>query len=431
MYRRVFKPKGGRVYRLRYRVGDDLRIRDVPLRTANKEIAEATADRIIDDHERELLGIGIPKALRDAAKHPLKNHLAEYIADLKERRRSKSHVKHARGRLALLFDACRWRSLRDVSDERFLTWRAENTQLSQKTRNDYLDHATSFFNWLIKQKRVTQNPFVSVFKMETKGNETFTRRALTFEEVAKLVQGSGKRGFVYLVAVGIGLRRNELKQLLWSDLHLDDPKPFVQLRAETTKAKRADIVPVVPILAESLRAAKANARHFSGLVFPHGIPMPKTLASDLQKCGILAQGERGRVDFHALKHTYSTLMGNAGVSDLAVVKLSRHKSWKMTDRYLDVQGLGLHEEMQKFGNALASSLASPKSGKTWQNEGNGVQTSSPIRSVEIIDSRSEKPILLGGDQAKKVAEGGGFEPPVGCPTSAFQAGTLNHSATPP
>lgn len=34
-------------------------------------------------------------------------------------------------------------------------------------------------------------------------------------------------------------------------------------------------------------------------------------------------------------------------------------------------------------------------------------------------------------QERSMAEGGGFEPPVGCPTSAFQAGTLNHSATPP
>ena len=39
MYRRVFKPKGGRVYRLRYRVGDEAKINDVPLRTASKEIA--------------------------------------------------------------------------------------------------------------------------------------------------------------------------------------------------------------------------------------------------------------------------------------------------------------------------------------------------------------------------------------------------------
>src|SRR6478735_11586273 len=31
-------------------------------------------------------------------------------------------------------------------------------------------------------------------------------------------------------------------------------------------------------------------------------------------------------------------------------------------------------------------------------------------------------------QGRRMAEGGGFEPPVGCPTSAFQAGTLNHSA---
>lgn len=145
MYRRVFKQKGSRVYRLRYRVGDNPRIFDVPLHTTNKEIAEANADRIIRDHERELFGVGVPKGLQDAAKQNLESHLADYLADLEARARSKSHIKHVRSRLPRLFKACRWKFIRDVSGESFLAWRAENQQLSQKTRNDYLDHASAFF----------------------------------------------------------------------------------------------------------------------------------------------------------------------------------------------------------------------------------------------------------------------------------------------
>ena len=221
MYRRVFKPKGSRVYRLRYRVGDNPKIHDVPLHTPSKEIAEASADRLIRDHEKETLGLGIPKSLRNAATLSLESHIGEYIADLESRSRSKSHIKHVRCRLLSLSKACRWRSLRDVSAGRFLTWRAENAQLSQKTRNEYLGHATAFFNWLLRQERTTQNPFKTVFKMETKGNETFRRRSLTFEELSRLVESSHKRGLVYFTAACTGLRRNELKQLLWTDLRLD------------------------------------------------------------------------------------------------------------------------------------------------------------------------------------------------------------------
>lgn len=374
MYRRVFKQSGSRVYRLRYRVGDNPRIFDVPLHTTSKEIAEANADRIIRDHERELFGVGIPKGLQEAAKLSLESHLADYLVDLEVRARSKSHIKHVRSRLPRLCRACRWKFIRDVTPESFLAWRAANGQLSQKTRNDYLDHASAFLTWLVRQGRATQHPLKAVFKMETRGNETFKRRALSFEEAARLIVGSGKRGLVYLVAVAIGLRRREMKLLRWSDLHLDEAKPFVQLRAETTKAKRADAVPVIPLLADSLRAAKLRAKGPSDLVFPRGVPKPSTLAKDLVACGISVQDARGfRVDFHALRHTYSSLMGSAGVNELARMKLSRHRSWKMTDRYTDVQVLPLHEEIAKFGSALASSIASLKSGKTGQNEATPVQ----------------------------------------------------------
>ena len=41
-----------------------------------------------------------------------------------------------------------------------------------------------------------------------------------------------------------GLRRDELKQLCWGDVKLNAPLPCIHLRAETTKAKRADVLPV-------------------------------------------------------------------------------------------------------------------------------------------------------------------------------------------
>ena len=436
MYRRVFKPKGGRVYRLRYRVGDNPRIHDVPLRTSSKEIAEAAADRIIGNHERDLLGLGIPKILQDSAKLPLGSHLEQYAADLEARGRSKSHIKHVRCRLVLLFDACRWRSLRDVSAERFLTWRAENDQLSQKTRNEYLGHATAFFNWLMRQGRTTQNPFKTVFKMETKGNETIRRRSLTLDELTLLVESNRKRGLAYFTAACTGLRRNELKQLIWPDLRLDLPQPFIELRAETTKSKRPDVIPLIPPLAYALGLAKAKARRPAGKVFPLGIPHAKTLAKDLQACGIKVQDERGyRVDFHALRHTFASLLANAGVSELARVKLARHTTWRQTDRYTDPKSVPLFLEIGKLTNALASSLASPKSGKSGQNESKPVQTDSPVQSVEIADFVSEKAPLTGAVHAWQNASAGG-EGGIRTPDSlaairAFQARAFDHSATSP
>jgi integrase len=42
-----------------------------------------------------------------------------------------------------------------------------------------------------------------------------------------------------------------------------------------------------------------------------------------------------RVDYHALRHTFASLLANVGVSELVRLKLARHSEWKQTDRYTD------------------------------------------------------------------------------------------------
>jgi len=217
-----------------------------------------------------------------------------------------------------------------------------------------------------RQGRAEANPLKAVSKLARK--DTFNRRAISVDELVRLVAGSGKRGFAYLMAGCTGLRRGEIKQLLWTDIHMDSPQPFIDVRAETTKSKKAALIPIVPALAETLRLQQKKRRHFSGRVFPHGLPSVTSLTKDLTACGIAVEDGRGfRVDFHALRHTFASLLATAGVSELARVKLARHSEWRQTDRYADAQSLPLFTEMEKFGASLPSSIASLKSGKTGQN----------------------------------------------------------------
>ena len=37
-----------------------------------------------------------------------------------------------------------------------------------------------------------------------------------------------------------GLRVNEVRQLEWRDLYLEEPRPYIKLRAESTKSKRSE-----------------------------------------------------------------------------------------------------------------------------------------------------------------------------------------------
>jgi integrase len=382
MYKRVFKQKGSRVYRLRYKLSNGPQIFDVPLRTPNKEIAERKARQLIEDQEKELLGDLSPRKKREAAEQPTTALLAEFIASLKERKRSADHVRHNQHRLKALFAACHWHVLRDVTAESFKEWQERSVQLSAKTRNEYLGHAVAFLNWLIRNERSEHNPLRNVRKLPTAGEETFKRRALTLEEFVRLMQGSGKRRLVYFLACCTGLRRGELKQLRWADIDLSETEPVIRLRPETTKNKKGGTIPLLPALADLLRQQKKH--HFSGLVFPHGVPESKTLAKDLKACGIAIEDERGhRVDFHALRHTFVSLLAHVKVSELVRMKLARHSAWKQTDGYTDPKSVPLADGIAMLAAALPSSLASPNFGKTRQNMGKVVQTGSFQISGEV------------------------------------------------
>src|SRR5690348_10718418 len=97
---RVFKQKGSRVYRGRFRLGSDPKIHDVPLHTQIKHVAEAELRKLVREKEEELAGIARPKPLLEAAKKPLAAHLGDYAADLVALGRSKKHVSVLRWRLA-------------------------------------------------------------------------------------------------------------------------------------------------------------------------------------------------------------------------------------------------------------------------------------------------------------------------------------------
>ena len=413
----VFKQKGSRVYRVRYTLSNGPRLYDKPLHTHIKEVADVKAAQLVRAEEMQLLGLGVPKTLAHSAQQPIAEHLADYIADLGDRQRSKSHVLHAKYRLQRLFKNCRWHLLRDVTADHFLNWRADCPDLSAETRNEYLAHALAFFNWLIRQERATNNPLKSVFKLNTKGQETFKRRALSLEAFIHFLRSTEKRRFAYLVGCCSGLRRNELKQLLWTDFRLDGPEPYLDVRAEITKSKRAAIIPLIPLVLDVVLIEKAKKQHRSGRVFPRGIPSVTTLAKDLAACGIPFQDDRGyRLDFHALRHTFISLMKEAKIDPETRMKLSRHSTWKMTDRYTDSRSVPFFSEMAKLGALLPSSIASLNSGKTRPNEAKPVQTASPILSAQSFVTNQKKTPLVIADQrcllVQMVPEGG-LEPPCG------------------
>ena len=395
---RVFKQKGSRVYRGRYKLSNGPRLYEVALSTDLKHVAEANLRRLVREKEEELAGLLAPKPLRDAAQNPLTSLLAEFIADMVARERCKSHVIHTRCRLERLFKDCGWRVLADVTAESFGRWRSQQTDLSAKTCNEYLGHSKAFLTWLESQGRLSRNPLRNVAKGETRGKETFKRRGLDLPEFLKLVQVSKRRSIAYSLAGFTGLRRGELRQLLWADVHLDTDFPHIELRASTTKNKKTDLIPLVPPLVVLLKEARAKLGNTPGRVLPRGIPSVKTLSADLKSCGIEVEDERGfRADFHALRHTFASILAGSGVSEMVRQKLSRHSTWRQTDHYTDPKSLPLFSEMAKLSAQLPPPVAPPTAPLNADFSCSGLSTADQSgaqkESAKILSFIGESPLL--------------------------------------
>jgi len=143
------------------------------------------------------------------------------------------------------------------------------------------------------------------------------------------------------MAVHTGLRRSELAKLKWADLLLDEAKPFVLVRASTTKNSKVAPMSLHPEVVAALRDLK-NESQPGELVFKR-FPRIERLKRDLKAAGIPYQDALGRyADFHSLRKTLCTNLARAGVPRRTAMAVMRHCDSKLTDKvYTDENLLGV------------------------------------------------------------------------------------------
>lgn len=409
---RVFKPSGGRLYRGRFKLSNGQTF-DVPLRTPYKHVAESALARLVREREEELAGILAPRAQREASSRPIHEHLADYVADLAGRGRSRKHVALARNRVTRLCEQCGWKQLGDISSDGFNLWRARQT-MAPNTGNEYLTLAVAFLNWLERNQRIGFNPLRRVVKAETRGKERRKRRALTRVQADQLAASTGKRGLAYRLACYTGLRRGELQQLRWVDVNLDSSKPYLLVRASTTKNKKSANIPLLPAVAAALRERREASVEQGGKVFPQGVPSAWQLGRDLSALGIPIRDELDRVvDFHSLRYTFATILHAEGVAPRIVMELMRHSDARLSNgTYTDVNCLPLFSALERL--ETASPLASLNSEKSSRNPDQScprpANTAADFElnsTAESVAAESQSLVLsIAGDRGPKKGTGG-------------------------
>jgi hypothetical protein len=210
------------------------------------------------------------------------------------------------------------------------------------------------------------NPVAGINRLNAETDVRHKRRALTPEEVSRLVESARHSGEViqgyegelraraYLTSFFTGLRRQELGSLTPRSFKLEDAQPTLTVEAACSKHRRKDTLPMhaelVLLVREWVRGLGPN-----DLLFPR-IERKKTwlmVKKDLERVGIPYETHEGIADFHAAgRHSHITALLRNGASLVETRELARHADVRMTMKYT-------HIGLQDQANALAG-LPSPK-----------------------------------------------------------------------
>ena len=268
--------------------------------------------------------------------------------------------------------------------------------------NHHLVAVKGFGNWLVKARRLERNPFAHLSNLNSKVDVRVERRALESEELSRLIEATEQsqktsrgltgpdRSALYTLAVMTGLRANELASLTASSFDFQANPPTVTVAADSEKSGRGATLPLHPFAVAKLttwlktrpqpsatpkvkppveslwpgtwskRAAEMFRRDLDAARSIWLAEVEK-IADEFQhrtKSNFLkpanASGEVA--DFHALRHTFITMLASSGVHPKVAQQLARHSTITLTmDRYSHTRLVDLNSAVENL-----PSLAFPK-----------------------------------------------------------------------
>lgn len=350
------------------------RERRFSLGTTDKRVAQTKLQAKLVEAEKEAAGIVPPRSVREAARRPLPELVALFLADLVARDKAAGTVKRYGIALRQLSAACGWGTLAQVTAAGFCEWR-KDCGLRPVTQNHCLNAWSRFFRWLVRQRLAQENPFAYVDPADTRRTAREYRTALTATQVAALLATApAPRRTFYRFILETGIRPIEMRRLRVADLLLGGPAdsaarhhegnpgptptgrgvdrpqlqmsavasgPCVRMPGSITKNGKPALRAISQQLARELAALLPRDAHPNALAFVGVVPKCPAFRKDLLAAGIPAVDAEGRrVDLHALRKTFGTHLVLSGAEPRVVMEAMRHGDLKLTMKtYMDAAQL--------------------------------------------------------------------------------------------
>ncbi len=299
---------------------------------------------------------------------PLEDHLADYENTLRSKGVTAKHLNITLHYIREIDDACRFKEPADFDPVRVAAYVADlkSRGMGAHAINARLTALKSLTRWLFRSERMRTDPMMQVAKLNARVDPRRRRRALTDEELVRLIRvaecgpdfrslAGADRAMLYRVAVETGLRAGELASLTPASFNLRNPnKASVAVAAAYSKHRREDVVPLRPDLALAL-AAYVAGRPTNERLFNVPDKTADMLRTDLRRARarwireaqdraerrarraspfLATPDDSGRVvDFHALRHTFITRLARSGITPAVAKSLARHSTIVLTMDY--------------------------------------------------------------------------------------------------
>jgi nitric oxide reductase NorQ protein len=301
-------------------------------------------------------------------RQPLAAHVRAYIEHCRHKGLNDHHVGEKVRNLDRLLEESGAARLSELTGEvvEHHMQALRDRGLSASSANHCREHASAFMAWCVRTGRTESNPVAHVAKLDATRDRRHVRRTLAGDELARLFAVAAERGRLawYATAYYAGLRRGDLERIKWADIDFDAES----ITISEGKAKRTDVLPLHPELADILRARKAEHPALPiAKVFPHSVTN-RTQQKDYLRAGLareevvtdasgepvmIGKGRRARhktrivtedaegrvVDLHALRVTLATDLARAGEAPQVVQRIMRHSDYRTTLMHYTVLGL--------------------------------------------------------------------------------------------